>query len=104
MAAIIFYNRTLGFVNAPAISQRLVEKAVNASVDSDIYRERRDLLYNKLIELGFECKKPDGAFYLFVKSPIEDEVEFIKAAQKYNVLLVPEEDSDVPDILEWHFA
>jgi aspartate aminotransferase len=89
MSAIIFNNRTLGFVNAPAISQRLVEKAVNVSVDPEIYRERRDILYNKLTELGFECQKPEGAFYLFVKSPIEDEVEFARIAQKYNVLVVP---------------
>lgn len=89
MAAIIFNNRTLGFVNAPAISQRIVAKAVNASVDPSIYRERRDILYNHLTELGFECQKPQGAFYLFVKSPVPDEIEFIKGAQKYNVLVVP---------------
>jgi aspartate aminotransferase len=89
MAAIIFNNRTLGFVNAPAISQRLVEKAVNASVNPEIYRERMEMLYNKLIELGFECQKPAGAFYLFVKSPIEDEVEFARIAQRYNILVVP---------------
>ena len=89
MAAIIFNNRTLGFVNAPAISQRIVEKAINASVNSDIYKERRDILYNHLISLGFKCQKPDGAFYLFVKSPIEDELEFVAKAQKYNVLVVP---------------
>jgi aspartate aminotransferase len=89
MAAIIFNNRTLGFVNAPAISQRIVAKAVDASVDPSIYKERLDILYNHLIELGFECKKPEGAFYLFVKSPVPDELEFIKVAQKYNVLVVP---------------
>jgi len=89
MAAIIFNNRTLGFVNAPAFSQRVVAKAINASVDSNIYKERRDVLYNHLISLGFECQKPDGAFYLFVKSPVEDELEFVAAAQKYNVLVVP---------------
>lgn len=89
MAAIIFNNRTLGFVNAPAISQRLVAKAVNASVDPEIYRERMELLFNKLTELGFECKKPAGAFYLFVKSPVEDEMEFARIAQKYNILVVP---------------
>lgn len=89
MAAIVFNNRTLGFVNAPAFSQRIVEKAINASVDPAIYRERRDVLYNHLISLGFECQKPDGAFYLFVKSPVEDELEFVRTAQKYNVLVVP---------------
>ena len=89
MAAIIFNNRTLGFVNAPAFSQRVVAKAINASVDSNIYKERCDVLYNHLISLGFECQKPDGAFYLFVKSPVEDELEFVATAQKYNVLVVP---------------
>ena len=89
MAVIIFNNRTLGFVNAPAFSQRVVAKAINASVDSNIYKERRDVLYNHLISLGFECQKPDGAFYLFVKSPVEDELEFVATAQKYNVLVVP---------------
>ncbi len=89
MAAIIFNNRTLGFVNAPAFAQRVVEKAINASIDSDIYKERRDILYDHLISLGFECQKPDGAFYLFVKSPVEDELEFVATAQKYNVLVVP---------------
>lgn len=89
MSAIIFNNRTLGFVNAPAFSQRIVAKAINASIDPCIYRERRDVLYNHLISLGFECQKPDGAFYLFVKSPVEDELEFVRTAQKYNVLIVP---------------
>lgn len=89
MAAIIFNNRTLGFVNAPAFSQRVVAKAINASVDPSIYKERRDILYNHLISLGFECQKPDGAFYLFVKSPVEDELDFVATAQKYNVLVVP---------------
>lgn len=89
MAAIIFNNRTLGFVNAPAMAQRIVEKAINASVNPDIYKERRDILYNHLVSLGFECQKPDGAFYLFVKSPVEDELEFVKTAQEFNVLVVP---------------
>jgi aspartate aminotransferase len=89
MAAIIFNNRTLGFVNAPAFSQRVVEKAINASVDPNIYKERRDVLYNHLKKLGFECQKPDGAFYLFVKSPVENEIEFVNKAQDYNILLVP---------------
>lgn len=89
MEALVFCNRTLGFVNAPAIAQRIVAKAGDSSVDRRIYRERRDLLYNHLTSLGFECKKPDGAFYLFVKSPVEDDMEFIDTALKYNVLAVP---------------
>ncbi len=89
MSAILFNNRTLGFVNAPAIQQRIIEKCINEKIDPIIYEERRDLLYNHLISLGFTCQKPDGAFYLFMKSPEEDEVNFVKQAQKFNILLVP---------------
>lgn len=89
MSAILFNNRTLGFVNAPAIQQRIVEKCINELIDPFIYEERRDLLYNHLISLGFSCQKPDGAFYLFMKSPEEDEINFVKQAQKFNILLVP---------------
>ncbi|MCK5811849.1 MAG: pyridoxal phosphate-dependent aminotransferase [Clostridiales bacterium] len=89
MSAILFNNRTLGFVNAPAIQQRIIEKCINEKIDPIIYEERRDLLYNHLISLGFTCQKPDGAFYLFMKSPEENEVNFVKQAQKFNILLVP---------------
>lgn len=89
MKALVFCNRTLGFVNAPAIAQRIVAKAGNASVDIEIYRQRMERLYNHLVSLGFECKKPDGAFYLFVKSPTQDEMDFLETALKYNVLVVP---------------
>jgi aspartate aminotransferase len=87
--AAIFCNRTLGFVNAPALMQRLVAGLQDASVDVAAYQDKRDLLYNHLISLGFSCVKPDGAFYLFPKSPIADDVEFVKMAQKHHILLVP---------------
>lgn len=89
MQGAIFCNRVLGFVNAPALMQRLVTKLQHSSVDSEIYRHKRDLLYNKLTSLGFEMVKPGGGFYLFPKSPLADEMEFIRMAQKYRILLVP---------------
>lgn len=85
----IFCNRVLGFVNAPALMQRLVTNLQRVSVDVDEYRRKRDILYNKLTELGFEIVKPGGGFYLFPKSPLADEMEFIRIAQKYRILLVP---------------
>lgn len=88
-SCLAFCNRTLGYVNAPALFQKVIGASLDSSVDVDIYKERRDTLYNKLISLGFSCIKPEGAFYLFPKSPIEDDVAFIKSAVKYNLLLVP---------------
>lgn len=81
--------RILGFVNAPALMQRMLPMIGDAKVDMTPYRENRELLYNHLTKIGFECQKPDGGFYLFPKSPIEDDMAFITAAQEYNLLLVP---------------
>lgn len=89
MEGAVFCNRTLGFVNAPALMQRLVTDLQDVSVDSAAYRDKRDLLYTSLTGLGFSMVKPDGAFYLFPKSPFADDVEFVKLAQKHHVLLVP---------------
>ncbi|MGD8400795.1 MAG: pyridoxal phosphate-dependent aminotransferase [Bacillota bacterium] len=86
---LIFANRVLGFVNAPALMQRLVADLQGLVAGVDVYRERRDLLYNHLVSIGFEIVKPQGAFYLFPKSPIPDDVAFINAALEYNLLLVP---------------
>jgi len=85
----VFCNRTLGFVNAPALMQRLVTGLQDASVDSGAYQAKRDLFYTSLTGLGFSMVKPDGAFYLFPKSPLADDVEFVKLAQKHHILLVP---------------
>ncbi|AKL96918.1 aspartate/tyrosine/aromatic aminotransferase [Clostridium aceticum] len=87
--ALTFCNRTLGFVNAPGLFQKVVGDALEAKVDVEAYKKRRDFLYNHLTELGFECVKPQGAFYLFPKALIEDDIEFVKRALKYNLLLVP---------------
>ncbi|WP_027718137.1 pyridoxal phosphate-dependent aminotransferase [Desulfovirgula thermocuniculi] len=86
---LIFCNRILGFVNAPALMQRLVAGLQRERVDVEGYREKRDLLYNHLVSLGFEVVKPQGAFYLFPKSPLPDDVEFVRLAQKYLILVVP---------------
>jgi len=89
MNALSFCNRTLGFVNAPGLFQKVVGDALEAKVDIDAYKKRRDFLYENLTKLGFQCVKPQGAFYLFPKALIEDDVEFVKRALKYNLLLVP---------------
>lgn len=89
MNGIIFSNRTLGFVNAPAIFQKVVADSVNDTVDVNLYLERRDILYSHLTSLGFKCVKPQGAFYLFPKAPIEDDVEFVLKAKEFNILAVP---------------
>jgi aspartate aminotransferase len=86
---LVFANRVLGFVNAPALMQRLVTGLQGRVAGVEVYRERRDILYHHLTGIGFEVVKPQGAFYLFPKSPIPDDVAFINAALKYNLLLVP---------------
>jgi aspartate aminotransferase len=85
----VFCNRTLGFVNAPALMQRLVAKLQLSSVDIDAYQERRDILYHYLTEMGFSMTRPAGAFYLFPRAPFADDVEFAMLAQKHHILLVP---------------
>ena len=89
MNGAVFCNRILGFVNAPALMQRLVARLQSESVNVLEYQKKRDILYNHLTGLGFELVKPGGGFYFFPKSPIADDVEFVRQAQKYNILLVP---------------
>lgn len=82
-------TRILGFVNAPSLMQRAVAKCLDAKADVPYYDRNRNALYQGLKELGFSCIKPEGAFYLFVKSPIEDEQVFCQAAKKHHILIVP---------------
>ncbi len=82
-------NRVLGSVNAPSLMQRVIKRCVNEKVNLEAYDKNRNLLYNSLKDLGFQCIKPEGAFYLFVKSPVEDEKEFVNLCKKYRVLVVP---------------
>jgi aspartate aminotransferase len=89
MAALVFANRTLGFVNAPALMQRLVAPLQKNSVNIREYEEKRDLFYNSLTAFGYQLVKPQGAFYLFPKAPIEDDVAFVKELQSKRILTVP---------------
>lgn len=86
---LVLSNRILGYVNAPALMQRAVKTCLRNVVDVSIYKRRRDRLYNALIEYGYECEKPEGAFYLFPRSPIPNDVEFVAMLQKKLVLTVP---------------
>lgn len=84
-------NRVLGCVNAPSLMQRVIKRCIeaDAQVNLEAYDKNRNLLYHGLKKLGFSCIKPEGAFYLFVKAPEEDEKAFCARAQKHNLLLVP---------------
>ena len=84
----VFCNRTLGFVNAPALMQRVVKHLQGISVDVTSYKKRRDLLCDSLSLLGYHFIKPEGAFYLFPQSPIDD-VAFVQELKSRNILAVP---------------
>ena len=89
MEGAVFVNRVLGFVNAPALMQRLVAKLQRVSVDVGQYQEKRDILYHYLTEMGFRMARPAGAFYLFPHSPLADDIEFVRMAQRHHILVVP---------------
>lgn len=90
IAACNVANRILGFVNAPSLMQRVIGKCVDADISENIaiYDKNRITLYQGLSDLGFSCVKPEGAFYLFVRTPIDDG-EFAERAKKYRILVVP---------------
>lgn len=89
IAAANVANRILGFVNAPSLLQKVVARCLDAEVDVEAYNKNRELLYHALLEYGYECVKPQGAFYLFVKALGGDDKAFVAAAKKHNLLLVP---------------
>ncbi len=89
MDAFVFCNRVLGFVNAPAIMQHVVSKLQNVTVEMADYQAKRDFLFSVLMEAGYEVRKPEGAFYMFPKSPVPDEMELINVLQNEGVLVVP---------------
>ena len=82
-------TRILGFVNAPTLMQRAVARCLDAEVNVEAYDRNRRALYDGLTKLGFECIKPQGAFYLWVKAPGKDEKKLVETAKKYNILIVP---------------
>lgn len=89
MAAMTFAIRTLGFVNAPSLMQHAVADLQDVSVDVEEYRSKRDLLHGALVEAGYECVRPRGAFYVFPKSPIPDDVAFVQHLLGERILAVP---------------
>ena len=89
MSAIVFANRTLGFVNAPALMQRLVASLQRNSVNIREYEDKRDLFYDSLVSFGYEVVKPQGAFYIFPMAPIADDLAFVKDLQSRRILTVP---------------
>ncbi|SHK06455.1 aspartate aminotransferase [Desulfatibacillum alkenivorans DSM 16219] len=89
IGAMTMTNRILGFVNAPGIMQRAVAESIGATVDVSQYAEKRELICNGLEEAGYTFTKPAGAFYLFPKTPTEDDVAFVRALQKERILVVP---------------
>ena len=89
IAAVTLTNRTLGFVNAPVIGQRLAAALINETVDLDVYDRRRKLMAKVLSDAGVEFEMPKGAFYFFAKSPVEDDSVFVDALLKERILVVP---------------
>lgn len=95
-AAVCGAGRALGYVCASSMYQRVIEKCIDDTADISIYKVNRDLLYNSLTEMGYECVYPDGAFYLFVKAMCEDAHEFCEKAKAFELLLVPADSFGTP--------
>lgn len=95
-AAICGSGRALGFICAPTLFQYLLKKCAGKTSNLEIYKQNRDLLYNGLTKLGFECVYPNGAFYLFMKTKEPNTTAFCNKAKKYNLLLVPADDFGCP--------
>jgi aspartate aminotransferase len=89
MNGFIYCNRVLGFVNAPALMQNVIRGLQNVSVSVDDYQKKRDFLYTHLKQMGYSLNKPEGAFYMFPKTPVADDVAFVRELQEYQVLTVP---------------
>lgn len=89
MDGLIFCNRTLGYVNAPALMQHIVQRLQGVTAPVAEYQQKRDFLYERLIKMGYSMVKPRGAFYMFPKSPLEDDVAFVRELQQWQVLTVP---------------
>ena len=88
-------GRSLGYVCAPSLMQQVIARCLDAKVNVEAYKANRDLLYNGLTACGFDCVKPDGAFYLFVKSPSGDAFDFYEKAKAHELLVVPCDDFGV---------
>jgi len=89
IAGLVLCNRVLGYVNAPALMQRAIPFLLTDSVDISVYQKKRDMLCDGLASFGYDFIKPEGAFYLFPRTPIEDDIVFVAALQEENILPVP---------------
>lgn len=88
-AAVAFANRTLGFVNAPALWQRVMAEAADACVDVAAYEKKRDVLCSGLAQAGYDVRKPEGGYYVFLRTPIPDDVAFVGHLLAHGILAVP---------------
>lgn len=87
--AFVMCTRILGYVHAPVLMQRVIARLQGVKINVSVYQKKRDLLCDGLAKAGYEFQKPEGTFYLFVKSPIADDVEYTKILLKKNILVVP---------------
>ena len=87
--ALVVANRCIGYINAPSLFQLVVADCMDVKTDVEFYDRNRKLLYESMKDMGFECVKPEGAFYMLVKAPTGDDAEFSAAAKKFNLLIVP---------------
>jgi aspartate aminotransferase len=104
LAAMTLANRILGFVNAPALMQRVVAELQGVTVDTSIYARRRKTFCNILAAAGFDFTQPKGAFYIFPKTPIADDVQFVAHLQKYKILAVPGRGFGMPGYIRLAFC
>jgi aspartate aminotransferase len=89
MSGFVFCNRILGFVNAPALMQNVVKHLQDVTISIETYQKKRDFMYNNLVKMGYKIIKPQGTFYLFPSSPIEDDIDFVSELHNWNILTVP---------------
>ena len=95
-AAVCGAGRVLGYVNAPSLFQKVVARCADQTADVSIYEKNKELLYNGLVEMGYKCVEPGGAFYLFPQSLESDARAFCEKAKEYDLLLVPGDDFECP--------
>ena len=89
VAGFIFSNRILGFVNAPALMQNIVKHMQGVTISIETYQKKRDFMYSNLVKMGYQMINPQGAFYMFPKSPTEDDLSFVTELHEWNILTVP---------------
>lgn len=88
MSGLTIANRICGFINAPSLLQKAVALCLDETADVEFYDRNRKLIYHELTGMGFSCVKPEGAFYMFIKSPVADEKAFVETAKQFHIILV----------------